>query len=47
VNAGQGRAQFVRNMRQELVFEFQLLLLSDIEGAQQPLPFHGVTDGAL
>ncbi len=42
-----GRAQFVGNVRQELVLEFQLLLLSDVQGAQQPLAFHGVADGAL
>ena len=35
MNAGQRSAQFVRNVREKLVLEFQLLLLRDFEGAQQ------------
>ncbi len=42
VNAGQGRAQFVRNVRQKLVLEFQLLPAGDVECAQQRLPFHRI-----
>jgi hypothetical protein len=44
---GQGRAQFVRDVRQELVLEFQLLFLTHVQRPQQPLPFHGIAYGPL
>lgn len=47
VNAGQRSAQLVRHVGQELVLEFELLLLRDLERAQKPLPFHRVADGSL
>ena len=47
VNAGQRRAQFVRNMRQELVFELQLLLAAHLQGTQQRLAFDGIAHGPI
>ncbi len=47
MNAGQRRPQFVRNVREELILEFQLLVAAHLQGAKQRLPFHGVAHGAL
>jgi hypothetical protein len=47
MNAGQRGSQFVRNVRQELVLEIDLLFLSDFECAHKGLPFHGIADGPL
>lgn len=47
VNAGQRGAQFMRNMRQKLILELQLLLAAHLQGTQQRLAFHGVAHGPI
>ena len=46
INRGQGCAQFMRNMRQELIFELQLLAAAHIKRGDQSLAFHGVAQSA-
>jgi hypothetical protein len=47
MNASQGRPQFVRNVRQELILELELLVTAHLEGTKQSLPFDGIAHDAL
>ena len=42
MDAGERRAQFMRDVRQKLIFELQLLTAAHIERGDQSLAFHGI-----
>ena len=46
MNAGQGCAQFVRNVGKEFIFELELLAPAHVERGQQGLALNRVTHGA-